>query len=245
MSEIIKTEAVVLGKINYSESSLIVSLFTKSNGLVSAIIKGGRRPKSKLVSVVDVLNHIQIVMYRKESREIQIISSADLISYFPNVKSDLTTTSYAYAVVEIVKDLLNENEANELLFNGLVRILNLMEKNQEHPAILFGRFFIFFLREIGYELNLETCVVCSDPLTEADKPTRFFYEGFVCEKCKIVKEIVRSNDLELFNFLSCLKNKKKIVSRDEKFYRTVVQFLIDYLKSHVDTFNGLKSLTTF
>ena len=45
MSEIIKTEAVVLSKINYGDSSIIASLYSKNSGKMSVIIKGGRNPK--------------------------------------------------------------------------------------------------------------------------------------------------------------------------------------------------------
>lgn len=240
MSEIIKTEAVVLSKINYSESSLIVSLYTKSNGLISAIIKGGRRPKSKLSSVVDVLNHIQIILYRKESREIQIISSADLISYFPKIKAKIELSSYALAICESIKNLLVENESNELLFNGLIRILNLIDSEAEHPAVLFGRFLMFLIKQIGYELNLETCEVCSEKLRFDTKVYYSSTTGFVCSKCYNDKVF---NNSELFNYLYCLKNRKKIDAFSENIYQKGNQFLIEYLKTHIESFKGLNSLT--
>lgn len=240
MSEIIKTQAIVLSKINYSESSLIVSLFTKNNGLTSAIIKGGRRPKSKLTSVVDVLNFIQIILYKKESREIQIISSADLISYYPKIKSKIELTGYALAICELIKTLLVENESNELIFNGLVRILSLIENESEPPEVLFGRFLIFFVKEIGYELNLETCELCAAELKPNSRIGYISPSGFICSRCSEDKHI---NDSELFNYLYCLKNRKKVNSFSEKIYMTGNQFLINYLKSHIESFKGLNSLT--
>ena len=39
MSEIIKTGAVVLSKLDYGDSSVIVSLYTKEKGKLSAILK--------------------------------------------------------------------------------------------------------------------------------------------------------------------------------------------------------------
>ncbi len=242
MSEIIKTEAIVLGKINYSESSLIVSLFTKSNGKISAILKGGRRPKSKLASIVDVLNNIEVIVYKKESRDVQIISSADLVSHYPKIKSDLATSIYAYAVCELVKELSIENENNELLFKGLKKILNLIENKEEHPGVLFGRFFIFFLKEIGYELNLENCEICSKQLTIESRPTRFSSEGFICNQCKIEGNISKTNESELFNYLYCLKNRKKIFSISHNLIGDGNKFLLNYLRNHVETFKGLNSL---
>ncbi|MCX7610954.1 MAG: DNA repair protein RecO [Ignavibacterium sp.] len=242
MSKIIKTEAIVLRKINYSESSLIVSLFTKSNGKISAILKGGRRPNSKLSSVVDLLNHIQVIIYKKESRDIQVISSADLYSYFPNIKSDFTKTTYAYAVCELVNDVYMEGEVNELMFNGLVRILNLMNNKEENSAILFIKFFIFFLKEIGYELNLELCKICSKELSIELKPVPFGNEGFICLSCQSEHKIQKMNESELFNFLSCLKNRKKLNYVNDKLIESAIKFLLNYLRNHLENFKGLQSL---
>ena len=40
MSEIIKTEAVILSKMNYGDTSNILSVYTKDYGKLSVIIKG-------------------------------------------------------------------------------------------------------------------------------------------------------------------------------------------------------------
>jgi DNA repair protein RecO (recombination protein O) len=60
MSEIVKTEAVVLNKIDYRDTSVIASLYTEDFGKISAIIKGGRSSKSKTGRIVDPLNHLRI-----------------------------------------------------------------------------------------------------------------------------------------------------------------------------------------
>jgi DNA repair protein RecO (recombination protein O) len=211
--------------------------------LISAIIKGGRRPKSKLAAVVDLLNHIQVIIYSKETREIQIITSADLVSYYPKIKSNLNFSKYAYAVCELIKNLLADNEAHELLFNGLVKIFNLMEKKSEHPAILFGRFLLFFIREIGYEIIIDKCAICSNQLVPELKPKHFLNRGFICINCYDKKINNSYTNSELFNYLFCLKTRNKILSDDEKLFESGNQFLIDYLKNHVESFKGLNSLT--
>ena len=144
MSEIVKTEAVVLHKIKYGDTSIIVTLFTKDYGKLTAIVKGGRNPKSKLGLIVDTFNHLQIVFYKKDSREIQLISSADIISHFPKLKSDFDSLRYAQAVLELVKNLTVEHEVNLKLFNGIVRIFSIMDESKE-PAVTFWTVFYVFL----------------------------------------------------------------------------------------------------
>ena len=62
MSEIIKTEAVVLSKMDYRDSSNIALLFTEDLGKVSVIVKGARSDKSKYGRIVDPLNYLSIVI---------------------------------------------------------------------------------------------------------------------------------------------------------------------------------------
>ena len=69
MSEIIKTEAIVLNKINYGDTSMIASLYTKDHGKISAILKGGRSSKSKIGAVVNPANYLEIVIYKKDTRQ--------------------------------------------------------------------------------------------------------------------------------------------------------------------------------
>src|ERR1035438_8785520 len=82
MSKIIKTEAVVLSKLNYGDSSSIVTLFTKEYGKLSAMLKGGRNPKSKISLIVDPINYLEVIFYNNPSRDLQILSSADFKAHF-------------------------------------------------------------------------------------------------------------------------------------------------------------------
>ena len=144
MSEIIKTEAIILKKIDYGDSSKIVSLYTKDLGKLSAIVKGAKSSKSRIGRIVDILNYIQVVLYKKENREIQLITQADLIAHYPKIKSDLNKVKYASAVLELVYTLTLENEENTKMFKGIIRILSLMETSEEQPGILLLRFILFF-----------------------------------------------------------------------------------------------------
>ena len=183
MSEILKTEAVVLSKLNYSDSSKIVSLYTLSNGRMSAIVKGGRRKNSKIGNIIDPLNVIDVVLYKKESRDIQLISDAVLVSHSPNIREDIDKLKYSYAVLELVRNLTLENETNERLFKGIKRILDLFNKGEEIPEVIFCRFFFFFLKEIGYDIQVKHCAFCNkDLLNNGD----FFFnydKGIICADC--------------------------------------------------------------
>lgn len=245
MSEIIKTKAVVIGKTNYSDSSLVVTLFTEHNGKVSAIVKGARSPKSKLALIIDTLNLIEVIFYRKESRELQIVSSADLISHFPNIKNDLESTKYAFAVLEVLRNLTIENESNERLFKGLVRILEHFENKKELPSVLFARFFMFLISETGYEIILEKCNICGKELNGNNEVGYNYSTGFICKECLESHSGFEKLNSELFKFLYCLKTKKFFNGIDNKIIDQGNSFLQRYVQEHVPDFKGIQSLHMF
>ena len=245
MSEIIKTQAVVLSKINYGDSSIIASLYSKDAGKMSVIIKGGRNPKSKIGVMVDPLNHLEIVFYKKESRDVQILSGAEIIAHFHHLKEDLERLKYSYAVIELVRKLSPENEPNLKIFNGIVRILSLFDSSNERPEIIFGRFFLFFIEEVGYELQLFKCSICGNHDLK-NKILGYNYDrGLLCDKCKV--ENINNFEInpELFDYLNCLKTNKSIQTVSNYIIKNVLNFFENYLKYHINDFKGIQSLKAF
>jgi DNA repair protein RecO (recombination protein O) len=244
MSEIIKTEAVVLSKMNYSDTSIIATLFTEDQGRLNVIVKGARSPKSKYGRIVDPINHLLVVFYKKESRELQLLSSADIIDHFQVIKEDLNRLKFAYSTVELIKNLLAEHEVNKKIFKGCVKILQRLNAGEELPEISFGRFFIFFLKEIGYEIQIESCAICGRK--EFDNKVYYSYEkGLICGKCKKSAVDIYDINLELLNYLKCLKNNESASSFNNLMYQKAIMFMENHLKYHVPDFKGISSLILF
>lgn len=244
MSEILKTEAVVLSKMNYGDSSSIVSMFTEDYGKISLIVKGARSPKSKYGKIVDPLNYISIVFYKKESREIQLLSQADLIEYYHKIKSDIEKIKYSLAVIELVKYMLADSEINKKIFRGTVRILSRMDAGEENPEISFGRFFYFMLKEAGYEIQLNSCAICGK--TEFKGNLYYnFDKGLICGECKrTVVEIYDINS-ELLTYLKCLKYNESVDSFSNSVRHKAITFMERHLKYHLSDFKGLSSINLF
>ena len=242
MSEIIKTEAVVLSKLNYGDTSNIVTLYSKDYGKFSAIIKGGRSPKSKIGLIIEPLNHIQVIVYQKESRELQLISGADLISYFPQVREDFDKLKYSQSVIELLKKLTVDHEVNARLFKGVVRIISLFESSNEAPIILFSRFFLFFLTELGYGLQLDKCSICGRTNLNGNELSYNYEFGIFCNDCKKKHLETGSISSELFNYLICLKGSKKIEIKSINTVEKAITFMEKHLMYHIPDFKGIQTL---
>lgn len=244
MSEIIKTEAIVLSKMNYGDTSNILSVYSKEYGKLSVIVKGARSPKSKSGYVADPPNQVQIVIYKKDTRDIQLVASIDLISHFSHLKEDIDKLKYSFAIIELVKKLTPEHETNIRLFNGLSRILSLIDSSKEKNRILFGRFFMFFLKEIGYEVQLNKCASCGTSNLNAENLAYNFDLGILCTNCSNKNRRDFKLSQELFNYLLCLNNNKSADIYSEFIFDKAIIFMERYLKFHVPDFKGIQAFQT-
>ena len=169
MSEIVKTKAIVLNKINFGDTSRIANFFTEDFGKIPIIIKGARSPKSKVGLIVDTMNYVEIVFYKKENREIQFSSQIELLKYFSKIREDYEKLIYSNAIIELLNTLLMENEPHKLLFAGTVKIFDLINDSNENPKFLFAKYFLFFLKEIGYDIQTEICNSCGQKIVYDDE----------------------------------------------------------------------------
>ncbi len=138
---IIKTEAFVLKSFRYGESSRITTLFTREFGKISVIARGIRNHKSKMSGIIEMMNHISAVIYYKETRELQYVSSAELIHSYDLILKDIEKMSYAFRMIELVsKYLTNHDAADSPMFDLLVRSyskLNAADRDFEVHLLYF------------------------------------------------------------------------------------------------------------
>ena len=242
MSELLKTHAVVLKKLDYGDTSRIIHFFTEDFGKISGILKGARSPKSKLGLVADTFNYVQIVLYKKDTRDVQLVSEVDLLNHFQNIKDDFNRIKYASAIIELLLNLTMENEQHQKMFMGTVRALELLNSITENPKLVFAKFFLFFIKEIGYEFRTSNCSICGKNI-DNNSPKYFSYEtGIICDECKIDRPLNMELNKELFNSLQCLRFKNNEIIFEDKNVEKIIWMLEKFLKYNIHEFKGLKSL---
>ena len=242
MSELLKTRAIVLRKLDYGDTSRIIQFFTEDFGKISAILKGARSPKSKTGSMVNTFNYVEIVMYKKETREVQLVSQVELLNHFPNIKEEYSRIKFASAVIELLLNLTVENEHHHKMFLGSIRALELLNSAGQNPKLVFAKYFLFFVKEIGYEFQVDNCSICGKKI-EAVKPVSFNYEtGILCSDCRQDRLSNMELNKELFNSLQCLRLKNNDTKYEERNLDKIILLIEKFLKYNVNEFKGLKSL---
>ncbi len=246
MSEIKKTSGIIIRKIPFSDSSLILTLYSREYGKLSLIQKGAlRQGKNKIGSKIDTLNHIEAVIYYKTDRDIQLIKEVELVNYYPSIKGNLEKLKYCSAIAELLNFFIMENYENEELFQGTLKILSRFEySSTDDEAELFIRYLLFFIRHTGFEINFKKCGICNNDIGDDFEIIDFNFEkGFICNDCSQNSFHSFQFSKELFKIITCLNSKKEIYSIKE--LNNIIKFLEQYLRYHVPEFSGLKSLKMF
>jgi DNA repair protein RecO len=161
MPELLRTEAVILHGMRWSDTSKIVHLFTEQKGNVKAIARGAMRPKSALRGVTENLNHVELILSLKETRGLQIVSQADLLNSFGRIRENLEATAVAYAILELLRNLVHYNEDVRILFKDTIALLKgLNHLPSAHSLLFLLKFQLLLSEHLGFGWNISQCRRC-------------------------------------------------------------------------------------
>ncbi len=186
------TTAIVLRAIEFSETSYVVTLFSRDFGKVQALAKGARRPKGPFESALDLLSLCRVVLLRKSSDALDLLTEAKLERRFRVRGRDLSSLYAGYYVAELLRELTGEGDPHPLLFEAADRTLS--DLGQSDPvASLVLRFEIDALRILGHLPTLETCVECGRRVPLSGRLNfGILSGGSLCDNCRPGKRQVVS-----------------------------------------------------
>jgi DNA repair protein RecO (recombination protein O) len=183
-----KATALVLRTTDWSETSRIATLWTREFGKVRALAKGGRRLKSNFESALDLLTVCSIVLLRKSSGSLDLLTEARVVQRFPRLRQDLPALYTAYYLAELLSDWTEEHDPHPALFDEALATLQDLGAGNGISATgpRLARFELVLLRELGYSPTLEVCALCEMPLTgRSNLPLAFSAAagGVLCPAC--------------------------------------------------------------
>ena len=118
-----KAIALVLRVVEFSETSSVVTLFTREMGKIHALAKGARRPKGPFESALDLLALCRIVFLRKSPGVLDLLTEAKLQRRFRPRDRDLSSLYAGYYVAELLTELTDDSDPSPELFDAAVETL--------------------------------------------------------------------------------------------------------------------------
>ena len=184
---LVHDRCICLRKVEYSETSQILTLFGRAYGRVQLIAKGAhRRTKagaSKFDGGIDLLDVGDAVFSHAPERELSPLTEWHLLDGHLELRRGLRPMHLALYAAELVNLLIEEHDPHAELFDRMQQTL--LELGTGRIEESFLSFELDLLREAGYLPELGGCLQCGSMLTERERayfsPSR---GGVVCRNCE-------------------------------------------------------------
>lgn len=184
---LVQDRCICVRRVEYSETSQILTLFSRAHGMVKVIARGAhRRTKagaSKFDGGIDLLDVGGAVFTHYTDRDLSTLTEWTLREGHPELRRTLRGLYLGFYAAELVSFLIEEHDPHPELFDSLERTLAELGTNRAEQAFL--AFELDLLRETGYLPELGACVSCGVVIN--DRGTLSFdsnHGGIVCRACE-------------------------------------------------------------
>lgn len=154
MSVRYQTKGIVLKRVDYGEADRILTFFTESEGKVSVIAKGVRKPKSKLAGGIELFSVCNLGAI-KGKRDLDTLISSRLDTHFEHIVKDYDLLERAYGALQIT-DKLTDDDAGEEYFVLLKTLLQLLDNPDMNQAVALCWFYMQIMTLNGSAPNVLT-----------------------------------------------------------------------------------------
>ncbi len=129
----VTTEGLILKRIDFGEADRVLTVLTPRFGKISVIAKGVRKITSRRAGNIELLNTVKLHLFKAKNYN---LGEAESIETFPKIKANLTLSTTAFHVVELVNRLTPEDQKTPQVYELTVSILRILEKT---PRQIFVR----------------------------------------------------------------------------------------------------------
>ena len=226
-----KDLAICIRALDYSETSQIVTFFTRAAGKISAIAKGSKRPKSAFDGTIEMFSFGKIVFSDSNKEKLAVLTEFEQQPGFTHLRDNLFALNCCLFGTELLSNLTNDYDPHPELFDSFLQFLENANERREtrdegrRTLALLIVFQLTLLKEIGLMPVLNACVNCKNNFS-TDWPQSYFSSsanGLICRDCEAsFPDKVRLTG----NAANCLTNLKMIAESDEKTLNEIEKVLI-------------------
>lgn len=123
-------EGIVLQKIDYSETSLIIKMLTENQGVQSFIYQGAKR-KNKKGNLISPLAILSVNHYNRGDSDLLKISSVEPAVIYRDIPYNPYKSSIIFFMNEVLNATLKDKEESAELFTFLKSILEILDLSDE------------------------------------------------------------------------------------------------------------------
>ncbi|MFH1130461.1 MAG: DNA repair protein RecO, partial [Pseudomonadota bacterium] len=183
MPEQLVTRALLARTVNYGESDRVCTLLTEDHGKLSAIAKSARRSRRRFGGALSVFVLGRATLLPRIRSDMLMLEGFDSLEDLgPGISADVVKMAHGSYMLEVVRELWPEGQAEPVLFRTLWQALKVLCFNP--PArVLLRAFELQVLSLSGFLPSLERCVSCGGHLDTGALGFNVNEGGLVCSRC--------------------------------------------------------------
>ncbi len=145
-----KTRGIVFKTTDYSESSVIVQVFTEKFGLQAYLINGVKKPRAKISrNMLQPLHLLEMVVYHKLNGNIQRVAELKNVPILTTIPYDIVKSSLVIFLNEVLYKAVRQESSDENLFNFIFYSIEWLD----HQAQGLANFHLLFLVQLSRYLG--------------------------------------------------------------------------------------------
>lgn len=142
----------------------------------------------------------RVTLLLARSHDWWIITQAEAIDSYLNLRDDLEHTAQAAAVVELLDRFIYEDGQNYQLFQLLIDTMERIN-SMENPFAALRYYEIHLLDLLGYRPELANCTACGSEIVAQDQYFSCEMGGVLCPRCPGRSTDARPVSLEALKYL--------------------------------------------
>jgi DNA repair protein RecO (recombination protein O) len=230
---IIKTEAIVLNYIKYSDNSFIVAMYTKELGRKSFMFKRTSSKKSRVkTNILQPLTLLNIEFEYKSKKNFQYIKNIQIANPSSTIILHISKFSLAFFWAEILDKSVIEEEANKNLFEYVYNNVQILDIKTKGIANLNIYFILHLTKYLGFFPN--------DNYSEINK-----YFDIKTSDFKLIRpfSMDEHESYLLYLFLQYSENQNENYEITYEYRKRLLESVVDYYSVHIDNIKNIKTLS--
>jgi len=224
-----KDFAICIRTVDYSETSQIVTFFTKEHGKISAIAKGSKRQKSAFDGPIENFASGQIMFTSTDKDKLATLTEFQTTSYGSiGLYKNIFVLNCCFFASELLTKLTDDYDPHPELFDSFVQFIqNAQEYKEDRILSLLILFQLTLLSEVGLQPVLNYCTNCKTSCQPRGKNNEFYFSsssnGLICKDCEIsFPDKIRLSE----SAANCLMNLNIITQANEATLREIEKILV-------------------
>lgn len=233
---LLKTRGILLRAIKYSETSLILDIYTREKGLKKYIVSGVRKNKARMhANLFQVMSILDIVAYDRPDRDLNRLKEAQSAFLFQRIPFEVPRSAIGLFMIEVTRKAIHDAESNPELYDLLENFLSFLDQTLDSVANIHLLYLLQFSAYLGImpELDYDTERPFFDLQEGHFTSTVPPHSNYLDETNALLLHQLLESDLQDSCHL-----KMTATQRKELLHR-----LLDYYRIHLDHFNTIHAHT--